>query len=68
MRGVEVAMRDSSSWMRGECGMESRGEEGRRGCRVVVEVEEREERMRAWAWVVEVGVGGRSMSGVVLVG
>ncbi len=67
-RGVELvlvvdAIRASSSWMRGECGMEVRGEGGRRGCGVVVSGG-REERMRVWAWVVEVGVGGRSMSEV----
>lgn len=55
--------RASSSAMRGECGIVSRGEGGRRGWGVVVWEGEREERMRVWARAVEVGVGGRSMSG-----
>ena len=42
--------------------MVSRGEGGRRGCGEEVSGG-REERMRVWAWEVEVGVGGRSMSG-----
>ena len=59
-----VDSRASSSWMRGECGMESRGEGGRRGWGSELWEGEREERIRVWAWAVEVGVGGRSMSGV----
>ena len=59
--GGVVARRASSSCMRGECGMVSRGEGGRRGCGWEVSGG-REERMRVWARAVEVGVGGRSMS------
>ena len=58
----------SSCCRRGECGIVSRGEGVRRGCGWLVSVEEREDWMSLWAAAVEVGVGGRSMSGVWLVG
>ena len=60
MSGVFEAMRESSDWIKGE--WEMSGGSGRRGCVFEEASGDREERIRACAAEVDVGVGGRSMS------